>query len=549
MNELMADPQSFWKRLQVRRPKTILNESDLLEYIKQLYFFIDAGQMPFTVGGGCVFTVEEVGREIGRMKVGRAADIAGLTVELLKWCGPITLNAVTQLLTRACKDGLPVSWTYHKVVPLYKNGPKHDPGSYRTIMVASVFAKVIGRLLEARLNQWSEEAGVRAPGQAGFRKDHCAMDHALVLRVLAERARRTKRPLYVLFVDFKKAFDSVPRDLIWQRLRLIGVPNDLVNSIAALYHQVVVKVGDSTSDVNSTLGVIQGCSLSPTLFGIYIDSLFWQLAWEDTAGGDGLQVHTLIFTNDVAILAEDADQLQKHLQQLEAFCAQSQMSVNLTKSLWLKIGKNLGEEFRFQCQLLEKCDSYKYLGLEFRSNLSWKDYSVLYTLLLAEVGKIPLEAEGLLLAIRYVQRIKKHDRERYTYLALSESRVHGWFGDVCPWGNRWGFPEDMWSETGSLRENLTKAIVRTLWCELSPRQAYYLRDVSKLDPYDEKPYLTATISPRIRRLISRYRTSSHDLRVEVGRWSRLPGSSVLALCVRWRKWKTNTIHCLSVHDM
>ncbi|KAL3683252.1 hypothetical protein R1sor_001274 [Riccia sorocarpa] len=392
MNELMADPQSFWKRLQVRRPKTILNESDLLEYIKQLYFFIDAGQMPFTVGGGCVFTVEEVGREIGRMKAGRAADIAGLTVELLKWCGPITLNAVTQLLTRAC--------------------------------------------------------------QAGFRKDHCAMDHALVLRVLAERARRTKRPLYVLFVDVKKAFDSVPRDLIWQRLRLIGVPNDLVNSIAALYHQVVVK--------------------SSVLYGVHI--------W----------------------------------------------GPSVSKSDWKKI------------EVLQKQFIQSELGVRVQ---------IPYTLLLAEVGKIPLEAEGLLLAIRYVQRIKKHDRERYTYLALSESRVHGWFGDVCRWGNRWGFPEDMWSETGSLRENLTKAIVRTLWRELSPRQAYYLMDVSKLDPYDEKPYLTATISPRIRRLISRYRTSSHDLRVEVGRWSRLPGSSVLALCVRWRKWKTNTIHCLSVHDM
>ncbi|KAL3683240.1 hypothetical protein R1sor_001262 [Riccia sorocarpa] len=314
--ELTNDPQSFWKRLHPKQPVVHLVEEDLRGYVEKLYYFSDAGGMPWVAGEGCIFRPEEVERELSKTRSRRADDLEGLSVELLKWCGPNTINLVLNL---ACSEGIPGNWVQRRVVPIYKAGPKREPNSYRTIMIASLFSKLLGRLLEARLSRWGEEHEVRAAAQTGFRKQFCTLDHALVPRILCEQARRTKRTLYVLFIDLKKAFDSVPRKLIWEHLISIGVPQELVNSVAALYQQVAIKVGDSSCDIASTLGVIQGCPLSLTLFGLFIDMLFWQIETGSIEASNELNVHTLIFADDVAILAHDGETLRTHIRSLEKF--------------------------------------------------------------------------------------------------------------------------------------------------------------------------------------------------------------------------------------
>ncbi|KAL3696373.1 hypothetical protein R1sor_010449 [Riccia sorocarpa] len=84
------------------------------------------------------------------------------------------------------------------------------------------------------------------------------------------------------------------------------------------------------------------------------------------------------------------------------------------------------------------------------------------------------------------------------------------------------FPEDRWEEDGSLHERLSQAMVSKMWTSPSSRQLYYLRDIGPLRPYGEKSYLTSSLPRATRVLIAQYRTSSHQLRVEVGRWKGLP---------------------------
>ncbi|KAL3677226.1 hypothetical protein R1sor_027174 [Riccia sorocarpa] len=324
--------------------------------------------MPSVVGPGCVFSTEELVQELRRMGVGKAADTEGMTVELLKWGGPVLIDQITRLLSEECQSGLPAEWNGRRVVPLYKYGPKDKPSSYRTVMVANTFSKVLGRLLEARLDQWCEAEDVRAPTQGGFRKDFSTLDHLLVLRVLSEKAKRLKQLLYILFIDFSKAFDTVSRHLLWERLVELNVPEELVNIIARLYQAVKVKIGDQ-EEIESTLGVIQGCPLSPTLFGLFIDKLFWDndgLGLGVELGED--QVHTLLFVDDVALLAKDGNQL---ICNLEQFCVSTGMKVNVGKTQWMRLGTPGGEEFVFQGQTIDEVKLYRYLGLEMTSSLAW----------------------------------------------------------------------------------------------------------------------------------------------------------------------------------
>ena len=91
-----------------------------------------------------------------------------------------------------------------------------------------------------------------------------------------DESRRMGKPLYCCFVDFKKAFDTVPRDGLWEQMQILGVPIELCMGIYRLYERVVCHLknanGFSQAFV-SNMGVKQGCPLSLILFGLCIDKL------------------------------------------------------------------------------------------------------------------------------------------------------------------------------------------------------------------------------------------------------------------------------------
>ncbi|KAL3700010.1 hypothetical protein R1sor_018032 [Riccia sorocarpa] len=499
--------------------------------------------MPAASSQVCAFSISEVKTELRKLGTGKAADLMGLTVELLRWGVLFLVSFITQCINRACADGLPEEWTWRGVVPLHKAGPKRDPYNYRTIMVANLFSKLLGRLLDARLTTWCESSGARASAQAGFRQGFTTIDHALTLRTVMEGARRLKNLLYVLFVDFAKAFDSIPRIWLWERLLAIGVPQDLVNTIAVLYSRVIVKARPQGLGVSSTLGVIQGCPLPPCLFGLVIDELFWNNQVTCAVLGD-IHVPMLLFADDVALIATSQAEMQQHLKGLEDFCSKTSMKVNLAKTLWLQVGSSPGISVEFQGQPVDKCKVYKYLVVLYGATTwgpslpktSWKKLESLQksflseelgvrsqipnSLLRAETARLPLGIEALIESITYARRLRNQASDRYSTQALKASRSHGWYADLTRWAARWGLSESFWDSV-DIREELTHLVVRKLWHEPSPRQCYYLRDISPLLPYKEKPYLSIN-DRKVRHAFARFRISAHTLNVEEGRWKNIP---------------------------
>lgn len=169
------------------------------------------------------------------------------------------------------------------------------------------------------------------------------MDHILTLRVIIEEARNHSAKVYCCFVDFRKAFDSVPRGALFQRLKDIDTPNILVIVIMRLYETVVGKfrTPEGFSDpIHSAIGVKQGCPLSPTLFDIYIDELECFLR-EASLPEDGCYLHQVLisiltFTDDVVLLASSLEGLQRLIDRLASFYDQRQLMMNLSKT-WVMV--------------------------------------------------------------------------------------------------------------------------------------------------------------------------------------------------------------------
>ncbi|KAL3687786.1 hypothetical protein R1sor_014095 [Riccia sorocarpa] len=153
----------------------------------------------------------------------------------------------------------------------------------------------------------------------------------------------------------------------------LQVPKELAGSIAKLYQQVRVRMDNDSPAAISTLGVVQGCPLSPTLFRLLIDKLFWHGQPPDgEASGSSLQdAKVLIFADDVVFLAHSEEQLHEHLRNLEDFCRRTGLGVNLAKTRWLRVGRKPEQCFTFNEQQVEECKLYRYLGVEFSGNLSW----------------------------------------------------------------------------------------------------------------------------------------------------------------------------------
>ncbi|MCO5568452.1 hypothetical protein L7F22_022151 [Adiantum nelumboides] len=157
-------------------------------------------------------------------------------------------------------------------------------------------------------------------------------------------------------------------------LLVLCVGEELIWGIYALYEHVSGRVrcpGGISDTLVSTIGVKQGCLLSPTLFGLYIDEIvdFIQHRGGDGVGIGGTTIHILLYADDVVLVVESAEGLQRHLSALDDFCLQRGLSVNLgkTKILIFHTSAQVRRQSAFIAAggSIEITGSYVYLGVTF----------------------------------------------------------------------------------------------------------------------------------------------------------------------------------------
>ena len=215
-------------------------------------------------------TLDEVKAAFKRLKRNKAAGTDGIRAEFLLDAVDVLLQPLAQVFTHMLMNGVPSDWCKGIIHPIFKAGDVNDPGNYRGITVTPVLSKLFAMILEARMSSWAEQCDIRAAGQAGFRKDHRTTDNVFIIHTLVAQARRSHRKLYCCFVDFKKAFDSVPRHTLWQVLAELGINGNILDSLKSMYAQdeaCVMTQEGLTEAFRCTAGVKQGCPASPLLFG------------------------------------------------------------------------------------------------------------------------------------------------------------------------------------------------------------------------------------------------------------------------------------------
>ncbi|MCO5572106.1 hypothetical protein L7F22_025857 [Adiantum nelumboides] len=134
-----------------------------------------------------------------------------------------------------------------------------------------------------------------------------------------------------------RSYDTVPRARLMNRMQMLGVPKEIMWGIMTLYGSVLgrIRTPEGDSDIiQSTIGVKQGCPLSPTLFGMYIDEVSDYIDKEGDRGAQlaGTWIPLLLYADDIVPIAESPDGMQRQLDVLQKFAEESGLSVNMGKT-------------------------------------------------------------------------------------------------------------------------------------------------------------------------------------------------------------------------
>ena len=282
------------------------------------------------------YNSDELNYEMSHEEVSKAIDAAKNGKAFLEIPNAALKNDNAKLLLskffNLCfQSGVsPTGWSFSNIIPIPKpEKDQRDPLQNRCITIICCIAKIYSSILNKRLQKHLENNRILADEQNGFRCSRSCIDHSVLVTFLRNRLALGKET-FLTFVDFKKAFDTVDRHMLMFKLIQIGVTGQFYKAIVSLYQNPKSRVilnEYSTEYFECPIGVKQGDTLSPTLFTVYINDLASEL--RDSMLGIKLEnnsgilleiVSTLLYADDIVLLAENENDLQSMLLILENWC-------------------------------------------------------------------------------------------------------------------------------------------------------------------------------------------------------------------------------------
>ena len=231
-------------------------------------------------------------------------------------------------------------------------------------MLTSVPGRILSRIILNRIKRKVDEK--LRPNQAGFRSNRSTIDQITTLRIIIEQSKEWNSDLFINFIDYAKAFDSIDRPCLWKILRHYGIPNKIVNIIKSMYTggagSVMFK-GKLSPPFEIKTGVKQGCLLSPFLFLLVID---WIMKSCDPK--DGIQwtlreqLNDLDYADDIGLLSSNRTQMQRKTNKISEISGKVGLRINTQKTKILRINAATNDPIMLNEEELENVTTFEYLG-------------------------------------------------------------------------------------------------------------------------------------------------------------------------------------------
>ena len=343
--------------------------ADLLsEFFQSVYTSEPAGDVPTlpTVIGDIIddftFTKEDMEEKLNKLSGDKCPGPDQFHPRVLRECSK-ELSLPLYLIFRKTLDSgsLPADWKTARVTPIFKKGSKTKPGNYRPVSLTCIPCKIMEAVIKDKIQEHVDNHCALSEKQHGFSKGKSCLTNLLeTFEEITDNLDRGNG-VDIVFLDYQKAFDSVPHRRLLSKLSSYGVGGKILKWIQEFLcgrTQYVAVRKDRSAEAEVTSGVPQGSVLGPLLFIIYINDLPGNVESNAQMFADDTKVFTHINSQD------DVKRLQTDMDKLLEWSKTWLLKFNATKCKVMHMGNsNPGGNYTMDGVVLEEIESEKDLGV------------------------------------------------------------------------------------------------------------------------------------------------------------------------------------------
>ena len=305
----------------------------------------------------------------------KATGPASIPLKYLKLVADLIITPLCHIINASFSTGIfPDVLKVAKVITIHKGGSTQELNNFRPISLLSIFDKIIEKLMDKRLYQFFEDNNVLYKKQFGFQKRHSTSHSLIEITETIKESIDNGKFGCGIFIDLKKAFDTVNHQILLTKLEHYGVrgtPLKWFESYLSNRKQYVFYNGVSSDIETITCGVPQGSVLGPLLFLIYVNDL----------PNISEKLDFFLFADDTNIYYDSSDLLElentvnEELKKLSLWLNVNRLALNVGKTNFVifRANKKLDHNVTLimNRKALEQKDHVKYLGVLVDEHLTW----------------------------------------------------------------------------------------------------------------------------------------------------------------------------------
>lgn len=392
--DLKCNPKFFWKYVKSNRkddtaiPDLLTQEKTITDDLEKAEAFNAYFQSVFSkrTEHSPMLPSKNIGNEMAEIEIdyagldsllrtldtSKATGPDGISSHVLKKCHVIIAQYLCIMYKLSLDTGvIPRDWKTANVVPVHKAGSKKHVQNYRPISLISTCCKLLEHVIYSALFKYLESTHFFARSQHGFRQGRSCVTQLTEFQHDVLTALDRNNIVDALFLDFRKAFDTVPHNLLDIKLASLNINAKLqtwLRNYLSGRKQCVVLNSKTSSYVNVTSGVPQGSVLGPLLFLVYINDIAYNI-----------KSCIKLFADDCVIYRHitsitDTELLQDDLNTVTHWCSTWNMCLNISKCNHISFAKNIS---KIQCtysingEAVKKVPECKYLGIYLTESFHW----------------------------------------------------------------------------------------------------------------------------------------------------------------------------------